>query len=404
MESLPPPQDSPPPRQDWPAPGTGPVHPGPYGPGPHGPGPFPPHLHGAPFPPGPGPHAAPPAVTSGLAIGSLVSGILCCLPPLGLILGLIALPRIRKRNQTGKGLAIAGIALSVTSCLLLTLGLVTGGFGKAWRSVEEGIEGASRSPSTFALRTGDCFDVDGDLEALDADVEVVDCAGAHEGEVTGTFLITGHTAWPGDGPVDGIAWDRCERIGHAYAMDSWALPEDVWTYYYVPTSSSWRAGDRNVTCALITDGAPVEGSLRNDETMLDADQVHFLKALNAVDTALFDEPDADADEDLAANTAWAAGVRTALTAASADLKGHHWPAESAASVAALVEELDKAAAKWGELAAAGDADAFGERYDTAYDLTIWGSEVEARTALGLADEGGSGGGEGGFGPEPGESV
>lgn len=66
-------------------------------------------------PPGSGP-------TSALAVTSLVLGVLY---PVGsipaIIVGLIALPRIRKRNQNGRGLAIAGIALggiAVASALL----------------------------------------------------------------------------------------------------------------------------------------------------------------------------------------------------------------------------------------------------------------------------------------------
>ncbi|MFF7179431.1 DUF4190 domain-containing protein [Streptomyces sp. NPDC008121] len=349
-------------------------------------------------------------MTNGLAIASLVSGILCCLPPLGLVLGVIALPRIKKRNQTGKGLAIAGIALSLTSSLLLTLGLVTGGIGKAWKGVEEGLGEASRSASTYGLRTGECFDVDGALDTLDAPVEEVNCAVAHEGEVTATFPLTGFTKWPGDTVLDGIAWDRCERLGDEYALDSWVVPENVWTYYYLPTRESWRTGDRTVICALVTESEPVTGSLRNDETMLDADQVHFLRALNTFDAALFDEPEAGPSEDLKANTAWASRVRTALIGSSRSLAGHRWPGDAAAPVAELVKEMDTAAKEWAALAGAADAAAFRERYDTAYDLTAWGSVFDVRTALGLPDESGTqGAGEGGTqgggpGSEPGEAV
>ncbi|MET9432561.1 DUF4190 domain-containing protein [Streptomyces sp. NPDC006551] len=378
MEPTQPPQDSPPPQQGWPAPG--PHTPGPYGPpAPYGP-------YGTPYGPGPGPYGTPSPGTNGLAVGSLVSGILCCLPPLGLVLGLIALPQIKKRRQTGKGLAVAGIVLSSISSLLMVVGLVTGGFGQMWTDFKAGMEDAARSQSALSLRTGQCYDVDGELESDTSEIGVVDCAGEHEGEVTGTFPVTGFTGWPGEKPLDRLAGQRCEEIGYAYAWDSWAIPEDIWTYYHLPTRESWRAGDRTVTCSFVSEGAPVKGSLRNDETTLDAHQAHFLKSLNPVDIAVFAEPEEPADKDLKANTAWAAEVRDALTAASKGLKGHRWPGASAAPVAEMVKELDAAAEEWDELAKASDEDAFWEHYDTAYDLTTWGAESKARAALGLAGQ------------------
>ena len=80
-----------------------------------------------PYPQGGHPHAAPPyggvpypvwgqgytpfarpAPVNGVAIASLVLGLLCFLPAVGLILGIIALVQIKKRGERGKGLAIAG--------------------------------------------------------------------------------------------------------------------------------------------------------------------------------------------------------------------------------------------------------------------------------------------------------
>ena len=72
-------------------------------------------------PPGPGPvrmaaPAAPvaPPQTPGLAIASLVLGVLGCTAPIGLVLGIVALVKINKsRGQMGgQGLAIAGTCVS----------------------------------------------------------------------------------------------------------------------------------------------------------------------------------------------------------------------------------------------------------------------------------------------------
>ncbi|MFD3945073.1 DUF4190 domain-containing protein [Streptomyces sp. NPDC058579] len=378
-------QEAQPPRQSWPAPAApGPYTSGPYGPyGPYGPGAAGPTVPG---PTAPGPYGIPPQrTTNGLAIASLVSGIVCCLPPLGLIFGLIALPQIKKRDQTGKGLAVAGIVLSSLSCLLIVIGLVSGALGDAWRGFQKGVDEAARAESTFSLRTGQCYNVDGKLEADTSEVEVVDCAKPHEGEVTGGFKLTGFTKWPGETSIDDIATKRCGDIGNAYALDSWAFPEEIYDFYYMPSRDSWRVGDRTVTCAFAVDGGePMKGSLRADKTTLDADQLHFLTTMNRIDDVLSKEPEADADEDLAANKVWAGQVHGAITTASRGLKNHSWPAAATTDVDKLVKELEASAKQWDKLAKSADEDVFWEHYDRAYDDTFWDSESQARATLRLA--------------------
>ncbi|MFF5974195.1 DUF4190 domain-containing protein [Streptomyces sp. NPDC012769] len=400
MDPFQPPQDSPAPQQPPQPPGQGgPVpgpHAGPYAsqgpytpPGPYAaPGPYtspPPGPYGPYGPGGPGPYGAPRQSTNGLAVASLVSGIVCCLPPLGLVFGLIALPQIRKKQQKGKGMAISGIVLSSLACLVMALGFVSGGFGDAWRDFEKGMDEAAKAQSPFSLRKGDCFRLDGDLEAYATDVETVPCTTPHEGEVSGEFKISGFTKWPGEDAIDRVAEDRCQEINNAYALDTWAVPEDALTYYYLPSRESWRTGDRTVTCAFATEEAPFTRSLRSDASTLDADQLHFLKQMNSLDDAVYEEPDKDADEDLAANKAWAREVHRAVTGTSEGLRGHTWPAASAKPVGDLAKDLRAAAPKWHALATAKDADAFWEVYEDAYDALPTDSETKSRSALGLTD-------------------
>ncbi|MEU8760428.1 DUF4190 domain-containing protein [Streptomyces sp. NPDC048659] len=368
------------------APGPYPGAPGPYGPPgvpgmPGAPGPYGPYGPGA-----PGPYGAPPRPgTNGLAVASFVTGIVCCLPPLGLVLGLVALPQIRKKGQTGKGFAIAGIALSTVSCLLIVLGFVTGSFTVFWDGVREGADKAASSKSAFSLRKGECFDVPGSMESYTSDVRIVDCAKPHEGEVTGNFKITGYDKWPGEKALDSLAEGRCQDINDAYTLDKWAVPDDVWTYYYLPTSISWRGGDRTVTCTYGTDKQPFAGSLRRDGLTLTADQHAFLLAVNAIDTALMKEPEEDADVDLAANRAWAQEVFSTVTAESQGLRTRGWPANAAGPVAELSKKLDTAAKSWRKVAGAKDEETFWAEYDQAFDTLAPKIEAPARRALGLAD-------------------
>jgi hypothetical protein len=91
---------------------------------------------GYPSPPVPGywpqpsaPGSVPVARTNGLAIASLVLGVLWLFwlgSVVGLVLGLVALKQIRTRNQGGRGIAIAGIVLSVLWLLVLIATIIAG--------------------------------------------------------------------------------------------------------------------------------------------------------------------------------------------------------------------------------------------------------------------------------------
>jgi Domain of unknown function (DUF4190) len=78
-----------------------------------------------PQPPGPGFVSA--TRTNGLAIASLVLGILWLFwlgSLVGLILGLVALKQIKSRNQRGRGIAIAGVVLGVLGLLILVIAII----------------------------------------------------------------------------------------------------------------------------------------------------------------------------------------------------------------------------------------------------------------------------------------
>lgn len=76
------------------------------------------------------PSAAPQGGTNGMAIAAMVCGIcgfLCLVPGLvGIVLGIVSLPQIKRRQQNGSGMAITGIVVGslwiVVFILLLILG------------------------------------------------------------------------------------------------------------------------------------------------------------------------------------------------------------------------------------------------------------------------------------------
>jgi len=116
-----------------------PPPPGPQQPG----GPYPqgpyqqPYGNGLPYQPwgqGYSPYNRP-APYNGLAIAALVLGILCFLPAIGLVFGLIALAQIKRRGERGRGLAIGGMVMSTIGLALLGAIFATGGAHGFWQEV-----------------------------------------------------------------------------------------------------------------------------------------------------------------------------------------------------------------------------------------------------------------------------
>jgi len=354
-------------------------------PGPHQPqGPYPP----GPFtPPGPWGYGyggyAQPVPVNGVAIAALVLGILCFLPAVGLVLGLIALAQIKKRGERGKGMAIAGSVLSVVGLVLWTVSLSTGVVSDA----VDGFKDAARGEGTaYALAKGDCFDSGtGSLHGDAYDVDEVPCTGAHHGEVFAVVTLPAGS-FPGDDEVTDTADDKCYALQEDYAMDAWAVPETVDVYYLVPSKESWTFGDREITCVFgnVDEKKSLTGSLRNDATTLDADQIAFLKSANALDRVLFEEPEDYAEDDLPANRKWAGEVSTALGDQAEALRARSWPAGSRKAVAALASDLEAARKEWTKAAAAKNVDAYYEHYDAGYEYIDGDTTVTAREALGLA--------------------
>jgi PAS domain-containing protein len=349
------------------------------------------------------PYYAPPrpAPVNGLAISALVLGVLCFLPAVGLVLGLVALSQIKRRGERGKGFAVGGIVLSSLGLVLWVAALATGGASAFWDGFRDAANGED---TAYSLTTGQCFDApSGSLEGITYDVDKVPCAGEHDGEVFASFELP-DGSYPGDDEVARSADERCYTLDGDYAMDAWALPADVDVYYLTPTRQSWRLGDREITCLFgnTAEGGTLTGSLRNDETTLDADQVAYLKADAVLDAALESEPDTEyVEDDLIGYRTWAGEVADALGRRAELLRGHTWPADAEQPVADLADGLHRAAEEWERAGTSLDADTFYEHYDKAYDLIDPADAVTAREALGLAttppsyEDTGDGGGDGG---------
>ncbi|MDK1345360.1 DUF4190 domain-containing protein [Streptomyces sp. 378] len=348
------------------------------------PDPYGPPPAGRPQPDGPyGPAGRPygtPVSVNALAVAALVLGVLCFLPAAGLVLGLIALRQIRRSGQSGRGMAIAGSVLSFAGIVLWAVVLSTGAVSEVWEGVKDG----ARGNESLSLAKGDCFDAPGGLEGDTYDVDRVPCGARHDGEVFAVVTLPGG-AFPGDARITGIADEKCYALQDRYAMDTWAMPADVEVYYLLPSRESWRFGDRAITCLFgnTEAGLKLTGSLRGDPTTLDTDQVAFLSTANALDAALYEEPEKTPDDDLPAHRAWATRVHGVLGEQIEALRGHAWRADARKPVAGLVEDLEDAREEWRKASTAGDADTYYTHYDKAYGLVDGPATVTARKALGL---------------------
>ncbi|WP_377321602.1 DUF4190 domain-containing protein [Pimelobacter simplex] len=149
--------------------GGGQGNPNPYG-APQGGGYGPPSGGG--YPGAPGGYDATPPKTDGMSIAALVLSFLCCLAPIGVILGFVGLKRTKGGQRKGRGLAIGaivvGLVMSVTVGVIGAIvfvfasSIVTPGNAEAGQCVD-----VSREKDTVVLRKKDC------TETHDAEVVAV---------------------------------------------------------------------------------------------------------------------------------------------------------------------------------------------------------------------------------------
>ncbi|MFD0550623.1 DUF4190 domain-containing protein [Streptomyces rectiviolaceus] len=363
----------------------------PYGQAPYGPPAGPPYPGGpqVPYQRWPGaysPYSRPPV--NGFAIASLVLGILCFVPAVGLILGLVALAQIAKKGERGKGLAIAGSILSVVGIVLLVLAVATGGARDFMDGFREAARDA-RNSSGFPVDKGECFNVPGGkLEGAEYayQVDTVPCASRHDGEVFASFRVN-HDSYPGDSELIHLAEKKCVDLQAAYVLDTWVDWGDAQINYFVPDRDTWRQGDRGVTCLFgdAEEKRTLKGSFRRDGTNLDADQLAYLKADKALYDAYGTEPDTENfEDDLPGHKEWAGRVDKGLAEQARLLRAHDWPAKADAGVTALIDAIEQNREQWQKASTAKDADAFSEYYVPAQRHISGKREAAARKPLDLA--------------------
>jgi hypothetical protein len=161
--------------------------------------------------------------------------------------GIAALVQIRNSRQRGRGLAIAGLAISACWVLLIC-GVLGYGFVQGVResaNENSGSVGSAPVPMvTTDYQLGEC------LNNLYAPTPIpVSCTTAHQGEIYAIVNLP-YGPWPGEESVKEQAGSACEPLLDRYLTDH---PNLDFTYMY-PGESGWPDDRRAICIALDPEG------------------------------------------------------------------------------------------------------------------------------------------------------
>jgi hypothetical protein len=209
---------------------------------------------GAPWYPPPG-YSAEERKTSGFAIAALVFGIIGG-ALLAIIFGIIALVQIPKKNQKGKGMAIAGVVLGAFWTLAIAAAFVSVVLTSAGRDSTGEIT-ESGDVSATALQVGDCLN-DIEESQMITSFPAVPCDQPHEAEVIGTFDLPDGD-YPTEDELVAQADQGCVDEMARYAPEAMSNPALGFLYIY-PLKQAWPA-DREVVCLVTSSDGTMTGSL-----------------------------------------------------------------------------------------------------------------------------------------------
>jgi hypothetical protein len=193
--------------------------------------------------------------TSGWAIASLVLGLIGG-APLSVIFGIVALVRVRKHRQKGKGLAVGGIMLS---CVWIVIVAIVG--TSILNQAKLGSNGQvikGGKLSVAKLVVGDCFDNPSGGQDI-ATVSAIVCTQPHNAQVYGKFDLAGSDlSYPSK--ITQLAANGCNS--HISDLSQKLVTKTMTIRFIYPEPDAWKQGDRTVNC-LIVSPADVSGSLLN---------------------------------------------------------------------------------------------------------------------------------------------
>jgi hypothetical protein len=195
----------------------------------------------------------PPAQTSQLAIAAFVLGLLgfaLVTAILAVVLGAVAVSRIRWSPKAGKALAIWGICLGAGWLVLLAVAIGIGApVGFSFYSGTVSVPPGQEVPIT-SLVTGDCFDFPTSNPAKGATfVDETPCNQPHNSQVFATFQASGSSStYPGIASLTVLAAHGCRA--RAGAVDGSKVTDSMSGRFIYPLADAWQAGGRTIKCVI----------------------------------------------------------------------------------------------------------------------------------------------------------
>ncbi|MEV6829398.1 DUF4190 domain-containing protein [Amycolatopsis sp. NPDC051102] len=192
-----------------------------------------------------------PAKRDGFAVASLITGVLGFFgitALLGVVFGIVALVRIHRTGERGRGLAIGGIAAGLVWAIALPVAAVL---------VLVRLLSFSNAPIA-AMQVENCYD----LGRLGTDAVRVPCAGEHDGVVLDAFTIAGpETPYPGDREATAGVNRSCQTRSDTLFGGAYEIPPGLVLVGYAPDEKAWKAGARIGTCGLEARAGRLTGPL-----------------------------------------------------------------------------------------------------------------------------------------------
>jgi len=196
--------------------------------------------------------------TNGFAIAAFIFGLIGGVI-LSVIFGIIALVQIPRRQQGGRGFAIAGLVLSGLWIIVVVAVIVGGGF-----SVNSNPPSGVSNPgqvNIFSLRVGDCFqNPPASQTALGVtDVTVVACTTPHNAQAFAQFDAT-DSSYPGSPALIKESQHGCQnRIKDN--VDQSKITSTMSLHFLFPEAQSWANGRRTITCLVVDSTKDLTSSL-----------------------------------------------------------------------------------------------------------------------------------------------
>lgn len=178
----------------------------------------------------------------------------------GLVLGLLARPRVRDGRRRSPALAMSAIVLGALFTIGWTLALITlaltGTFDRLTESPQAGDTDTPRTIASATLAEGNCILTLPPARPV-GDVRVVPCAQAHIAQVVGVHTMDGD--YPGEEELEARADQVC--TDQVQALDTGEVPVQPW--YLIPTGEGWQEGNTQIMCLAHGATGPFEGDLLN---------------------------------------------------------------------------------------------------------------------------------------------